>query len=1179
MAKDLTKIIVLSCLLLVFSVCIMAQTKARPKTSNSITGVYAGFSLPLIGVNGDMQTYMRTFYFRENGTFVTELDEPDWQTRVDGNYRIVGNKLIIQSNLAGDSPSEIEIKENGGLLFYNGASLMKLNAVSSIPAVIVNNNSGASSGGIGTNNVFVAVSSSDLYNFDGRRTFSHNSSSASVISGAGVGGGKSRDNSGGGTYTIKDGLLTLNYSNGKIVRKSFFYSETDGDGTALIDGSFHFETEESKKTQLNVIAKRNSDSAISKSNSTVTTLNGAYAGSKTDIFTTGVSTFTYTYYFRPDGTYTTELDKPDWQTRVDGTYSLKGKKVTLVDNERGQTKEFELNENGSLDGYPTLIKYNVANAVPARHFETTSANTTGGLGSGVRAFGTISESSLIFDGNGRFSHSNSFLKVRPDSEKTNSRGGGTYTIRNSLLTLNYDDGTINKLSFFYFEENGEAFALIGGILFWESEKNKISKTNVIQKETRKDTAKTDRTQNTLQKSLNGTYAGTSTPNLNPFNNMSISFDTYSFYFRQNGTYTNKLGESDWQTRIDGTYRIVGNKVFIQSKSGGDKPEELEIKDNGSLYYRNSNLFKLEITNNIPAVVVENKSASGGGGQIEGTVYVGNFSNTIYNFDGKGNFSNGRESSTVISGASVGGGVSGESGGNGTYTLTNGLLTLNYRDGTVVKKSFFYTEDDEGDGTALINGVYYFEPDEAKGNTTDSTQKKETTPIKSPVKTGVITSLNGAYAGSSVPVFFPGGGSSSSSYRYYFRPNGTYTTELDKPNWQTRIDGNYKIRNGKVTLIPNKTGEKPFEMDIEEEGASLVYGGNTLFKLNVMNNIPAVVVENSGGSSSGGIGTNLVFVGVSFSGVYNFDGKGRFSNNASSSSVISGANVGGGSSNESGGAGTYTIKDSLLTLTYNNGTVVKRSFFYVEFSHGGTALIDGSLYYEPDKPEKAQNNETPIAKENPPIESAEKREDLIINSSRMLKLANLAHGGDKLDSLKTIRLTGKALGFEITILVDATNQKVRNEFRKNGKLVLVEQLDGENSWQWGDNLKSPLTNEKRKELRKSLTTGLFAMQTNSIKSDAFQTADLNLKGNLKSLLVLVDGEKYGMIFDDKNRLVAELSIEDGVLQTTYSEDYRNVSGIMIPFKSKVTLGEKSIEVKFSAVEVNRNFNEKDWSVPN
>ncbi len=712
------KFVILLTFLLVFSLDFGAHTKARPRVNTSITGVYVGFSLPLMTVNGDTQTYMRTFYFRENGTYVTELDEPDWQTRVERNYKIIGSKLIIQSNLAGDSPSEIEIKENGGFLFYNGAGLLKLNAVSSIPAVVVNNNSGTSSGGIGTNNVFVAVSSSDLYNFDGSGNFSHNSSSASVVSGAGVGGGKSKDKSGGGTYTIKDGLLTLNYSDGKVVKKSFFYSESDGDGTALINGSFHFETDESKKVKRNTIPQVN--------------------------------------------------------------------------------------------------------------------------------------------------------------------------------------------------------------------------------------------------------------------------------------------------------------------------RELTPKGNSS----------------------------------------------------------------------------------------------------------------------------------------------------------PVTSLNGAYAGSSVPVFFPGGGSSSSSYRYYFRPNGTYTTELDAPNWQTRIDGNYKITKGKVTLIPNKIGEKPFEMDIEEDGASLVYGGTTLFRLNVMNKIPAVVVQNSGGSSSGGGGTGTTFVGVSFSGVYNFDGKGRFTNNASSSSVISGSNVGGGSSNESGGAGTYTIKDSLLTLTYNNGTIVKKSFFYVEFSHGGTALIDGSLYYEPDKPEKNQTN---IA-ENPPNENQNTNPNVTNNplpkesetaqrGLSILKKANYAHGGEALDNLETMRLNGKGSGLEIVILVDLKNQRVRNEVRKKGVLLQVEQFDGTDNWQWADGKKTKLHEVREIEMQKIFKTGLFALQSQSLSKIKLLTVDVNNQTNLKSLMLLIDGKKHGMIFDGDNRLVAELSADDGILKTDYSSDFKSVNGIILPFKSKFVEGTKSIEVKYSSIEVNPKLPEKDWSIPN
>jgi hypothetical protein len=683
------------------------------------------------------------------------------------------------------------------------------------------------------------------------------------------------------------------------------------------------------------------------------------------------------------------------------------------------------------------------------------------------------------------------------------------------------------------------------------------------------------TSNSVVTALNGAYAGVSPPSNNPFNNGTISFRTYTFYFRSNGTYTTELDESNWQTRVDGTYRIAGNKVFIQPKSAGDRPEEIEIKESGNLYYRFSYLLKYEEMNKIPEVIVESKSITSTGNSNGNLANVGNSSFTVYNFDGRGNFSNNRESTTFVSGANVGGGVSGGSGGGGTYTLRNGLLTLNYQDGTVVKKSFFYSEDEEGDGTALINGIFYFEPDEPKQKVTETKNSSKTNQV--------ITTLNGAYAGSSVPVFFPGGGSSSSSYRYYFRPNGTYTTELGEPNWQTRIDGNYRIANGKVKIIPNTLDEKPFEMDIEEEGASLVKGGNTLFKLNVMNSIPAVIVENSGGASSGGNGTGTTFVGVSFYGVYNFDGKGRFSNNSSSSSVISGANVGGGSSNESGGGGTYTIKDSLLTLKYDNGKVVKKSFFYIEFSHGGTALIDGSLYYEPDKPERntAENppnenqNTNPNAANNPLPRNSE----IAQRGLSILKKANYAHGGANLDNLETLRLIGKGSGLDIVILVDVKNQRVRNEIRKKGVLVLAEQFDGTDNWQFADGKKTKLHEVREAEMQKIFKTGLFALQSQSLAKIEFLTVEVNNQTNLKSLMLLIDGKKNGMIFDADNRLVAELSADDGILQTDYSSDFKPVSGVLLPFKSKFVEGTKTIEVKYSSIEVNPSFNGKDWEIPN
>jgi hypothetical protein len=40
----------------------------------------------------------------------------------------------------------------------------------------------------------------------------------------------------------------------------------------------------------------------------------------------------------------------------------------------------------------------------------------------------------------------------------------------------------------------------------------------------------------------------------------------------------------------------------------------------------------------------------------------------------------------------------------------------------------------------------------------------------------------------------------------------------------------------------------------------------------------------------------------------------------------------------------------------------------------------------------------------------------------------------------------------------------------------------------------------------------------------------------------------------------------------------VNGVVIPFKAKITQGSKNLEIKFSGVEVNLTFSEKDWAVP-
>lgn len=451
----------------------------------------------------------------------------------------------------------------------------------------------------------------------------------------------------------------------------------------------------------------------------------------------------------------------------------------------------------------------------------------------------------------------------------------------------------------------------------------------------------------------------------------------------------------------------------------------------------------------------------------------------------------------------------------------------------------------------------------------------------------IVTLNGAYAGNSLPRNDPfGGGMTIETFAFYFRPNGTYTDELDEPDWQTRIDGTYKITGNKVFIQSNLAGDDPEELEIKEDRTTLGYRGTVLLKLDIINSIPVVIVKNISASSSGGIGTDRVFVGVSTSNLFNFDGKGNFSNDSSGASFVSGENIAAGTARDNGGFGTYTIKDSLLTLNYKNGKVVKKSFFYSESGGDGTALINGSFFFEPDEEEKKQShipenprndnqNINPTVANNPLPKGAEMAQ----RGLSILKKANYAHGGTNLDNLETLRLSGKGRGLEIVILVDLKNQRIRNEVRKKGVLLQVEQFDGTDNWQWADGKKTKLHEVREIEMQKVLKTGLIALQSQSLSNIEFLTVDVNNQTNLKSLMLLIDGKKHGMIFDGDNRLVAELSADDGILKTDYSSDFKAVNGIVLPFKSKFVEGTQTIEVKYSSIEVNPNFIEKDWSIPN
>ena len=436
------------------------------------------------------------------------------------------------------------------------------------------------------------------------------------------------------------------------------------------------------------------------------------------------------------------------------------------------------------------------------------------------------------------------------------------------------------------------------------------------------------------------------------------------------------------------------------------------------------------------------------------------------------------------------------------------------------------------------------------------------------KTSVTPKVNGVYGGI---LLLPGlNGMTITTYTYYFRPDGTYATEFDKPDWKTRVDGTYTLK-GKTITLSKMSGKKPDTMEIKDDG-NIDDGSYTLHKLNIMNSVPAKRLENKSASSVGGMGTEMTYVGVFSNRIFIFDEKGGFSNDDSRTVAVIGENIGGGNSKDNVGGGTYTIKDSVLTLTYKNGTTNTRSFFYAEKPEV-MALINGSFYYE----YKNKENKNEPAKLNKG--KKETRSEVAPDGLKILQQANAAHGGIKLDNLKTLRMTGSAFGLDLTLLIDLVKQKIRYEFRQGDNLAAIEQVEGDDGWQWVNKKKLPLTKKRLIEIKKNFNTGLLGLRSSLIKSISIQSAEIKKENNFRTVIAEIGGEKYAMIFDAENRLVGEVSVENGVRQTVISKDFRNINGLVLPYSSTVTSGTKKLTIVFSSIEVNPVINENIWAVPN
>ncbi len=421
-------------------------------------------------------------------------------------------------------------------------------------------------------------------------------------------------------------------------------------------------------------------------------------------------------------------------------------------------------------------------------------------------------------------------------------------------------------------------------------------------------------------------------------------------------------------------------------------------------------------------------------------------------------------------------------------------------------------------------------------------------------------LNGAFAGSDVSYTITG--MARYDYAYLFRPDGTFTSELAKKDFQTRVDGHYTITGKKMRMVFNN-GSESFKT---VNSASWLFGGFDLFKYEIVDQVPPHTFKYTNGASMGGEGTGMPYTGGMGSSYLSLDGKGNFSNTSFGTGSIASPDFSHGSFSKSGGDGTYTLKNGLLTLKYKDGTVVTQSFFY---SGGKTtsALINGTVYY-------AMTADDATGDKGKPVSANNKTAGVAPDGAAVLKNAQLAHGGKKLDDIKTVKLEAAAGNATIVMLMDFNRKYIRYEYWQQGNLVTIEQSEDNSGWQWSKGNITPLTATRNTAMQASFNSGVLALRTPVLQKITVTAAEKK-EGGMQSVFFTMDNNKYAYIFDKDYHLVGEVNVAGGVQQAVLSSEFKTVGGISIPFHVVIKSNNQETVIQYKSVVVNPLLSESDW----
>ncbi|UOE51550.1 hypothetical protein MTO98_10715 [Mucilaginibacter sp. SMC90] len=440
-------------------------------------------------------------------------------------------------------------------------------------------------------------------------------------------------------------------------------------------------------------------------------------------------------------------------------------------------------------------------------------------------------------------------------------------------------------------------------------------------------------------------------------------------------------------------------------------------------------------------------------------------------------------------------------------------------------------------------------------------------------------VSGVYAGIelTLPVTM-GAGMGRNDVVYMLRPDGTFNDLLKKPDWKTRVAGHYQVQGNtlKMQYLKGSKQEYKFEADGDIDAGSF-----NILKLNTADRVPAGYYEFTHASSAGGMNTGQVFVGTAGEKGLYFDGKGNFSQNSSSATMVSGEGIGGGGSHKDSGEGTYTIKDGTLTLTYSTGKSETHSFFCRPGEKPIMAAIDGNIYFMKDKAPKSASSvakTAPGARGNTAVATTESSATGASNNNdgaSLLRKAAEVHGGAKLDAIKTMQVSATMMGIDITLKIDLTARRVRSELRKGGKLLQVEQMEGDNGWQWRNGSKQPLSAARLAQLKQGFRSGPLLFRKENL--DKLQNVKAQQgKNNMVIVSYNFDGVTSFAALNGNSQLVGEGTKTGSVIQASAFTGFKTVDGIVLPAAELQSEGTQKSSITYNDYKINPSFTDADWA---